>query len=277
MPPIGNFMQDQYSHLSDEQLLLDIEAELPVSEAKHVRAHVDACWTCRVRRQELESAIADFVHLTERDLEDKLPPTDGPRALLKAQLAQLSASPPGWFGFVPDLAVGLAAVTCGLLVLLFYDREGIHSNRPVTPVAIVSIPNSRLTPGVALLETGRMVCESENTKNKAVPVALQRRVFEEYGLTGADPRAYEVDYLITPALGGSDDIHNLWPHSYSAAVWNAQVKDALEDRLRDMVCAGSLDLRSAQEEIAADWIAAYKKYFHTDRPLTAHSSNVLHQ
>jgi hypothetical protein len=103
-------------------------------------------------------------------------------------------------------------------------------------------------------------------KNKAVSVALQRRVFEEYGIAGADPRAYEVDYLVTPALGGADDIHNLWPHSYSATVWNAQVKDALEDRLRDMVCDGSLDLTEAQREIAANWIAAYKKYFHTDTP-----------
>jgi hypothetical protein len=45
------------------------------------------------------------------------------------------------------------------------------------------------------------------------------------------------------------------------------VKDALEDRLHSMVCEGKLDLRTAQRDIATDWIAAYKKYFHTDRPL----------
>jgi hypothetical protein len=114
------------------------------------------------------------------------------------------------------------------------------------------------------------VCAQVNVKNKAVPVALQRAVFQEYGLQGADPRAYEVDYLVTPALGGADDIHNLWPHSYSATAWNAQVKDALEDRLREMVCDGSLDLADAQREIAANWIAAYKKYFHADKPLPEH-------
>jgi hypothetical protein len=75
-------------------------------------------------------------------------------------------------------------------------------------------------------------------------------------LTGGFPvvsgtKAYEVDYLVTPALGGSDDIHNLWPHSYSATAWNAEVKDALEDRLRGMVCDGSLDLTEAQREIAS--------------------------
>ncbi len=105
-------------------------------------------------------------------------------------------------------------------------------------------------------------------KNKAVSVALQRRVFDEYGIRPAAPGAYEVDYLITPALGGADDIHNLWPQSYTATVWNAQVKDALEDHLRDLVCDGELDLASAQREIATNWIDAYKKYFHTDRPLS---------
>jgi len=42
------------------------------------------------------------------------------------------------------------------------------------------------------------------------------------------PDAYEVDYLITPELGGATDIRNLWP--YGDTVWNAHVKDQLEDR-----------------------------------------------
>ena len=98
---------------------------------------------------------------------------------------------------------------------------------------------------------------------------MRRKVFEEYRIAGADPRAYEVDYLITPALGGADDIRNLWPQAYAAPVWNAQVKDALEYRLRDMVCDGGIELSEAQREIATNWIAAYKKYFHTEAPLIA--------
>jgi hypothetical protein len=105
-----------------------------------------------------------------------------------------------------------------------------------------------------------------NMKNKIVSAALRKKVFQEYGIEKAEPRAYEVDYLVTPALGGADDIRNLWPHSYSSTAWNARVKDALEDRLREMVCEGSLDLTQAQREMAANWIAAYKKYFHTDKP-----------
>ena len=89
-------------------------------------------------------------------------------------------------------------------------------------------------------------------------------------MPNAQPRAYEVDYLITPELGGADDIRNLWPEPYSATVWNAHVKDALEDRLHQMVCTGQIDLATAQHDIATDWISAYKRYFHTERPLPAH-------
>jgi hypothetical protein len=38
------------------------------------------------------------------------------------------------------------------------------------------------------------------------------------------------------------------------------VKDRLENRLHQMVCAGELDLTTAQQAIASDWIAAYKRY-----------------
>ena len=62
---------------------------------------------------------------------------------------------------------------------------------------------------------------------------------------------------------------HLWPHSYLKTQWNAHVKDALESRLRDLVCDGTLDLTEAQLEISSNWIAAYKKYFHTDRPLNS--------
>ena len=70
---------------------------------------------------------------------------------------------------------------------------------------------------------------------------------------------HEVDYLIPPALGRRT--HNFRPQSYAARVWNARVKAALEDRLRDMICDGKLDLATAQREIATNWLEAYKKHF----------------
>jgi hypothetical protein len=78
---------------------------------------------------------------------------------------------------------------------------------------------------------------------------------------------YELDFLITPELGGVADQRNLWPERYASGAWNARVKDDLERLLPDLVCQGALDLATAQRDIADDWIAAYKKYFKTDRPL----------
>ena len=46
-----------------------------------------------------------------------------------------------------------------------------------------------------------------------------------------------------------------------------QVKDALENRLHQMVCRGNISLTTAQQDLATDWISAYKKYFHTTQPL----------
>jgi hypothetical protein len=256
------------SHLSDQQLLLDVEGELSARDQKLVLGHLHACWRCRARRQELESAIADFVRVHQSQFEAAFPPSAGPRALLKARITQFCVSAPNRTRFMPR-GLALAAAMFILLAFGLYitrldvRRGGLSRAR----ASVVSVPDSRLTPGATLLVSRSAVCSQSNTKNKAVSAALRRKVFEEYGIEGGDPRAYEVDYLVTPALGGADDIHNLWPHSYTATVWNARVKDALEDRLRGMVCEGDLDLTVAQREIATNWIRAYKKYFHTDQPV----------
>ncbi|MEO8370800.1 MAG: hypothetical protein ABI806_16565 [Candidatus Solibacter sp.] len=263
-------MKHEDPHLSDQQLLLSLEGELPARDEKLVRAHLDACWACRARSKQLDDTIAGFVRTYRDDLDPHLPPVAGPKALLRAQLDQLSegghAAPfhlPGPSAWM--LAAGIVAV-CALGLLLFTSGRN-----PEPRGLVVSSPDSTLTPGATLLASRLAVCAQRNVKNKAVPADLQRAVFREYGIQGADPRAYEVDYLVTPALGGADDIHNLWPHSHLSTVWNAEVKDALEDRLRQMVCEGSLELAEAQHDIAANWIAAYKKYFHTDHPLPEHA------
>ena len=237
-------------HISDQNLLQFLDAELAAREQARVAAHLAECWTCRARKQEMEEAIADFVRLPK----PQLPPEEGPRALLTARLARMErARPRNW-----QLAAGICALLLAGLTIGQFWRQSTR--------VVFTVPDPRLTPGATVLLSSREVCRASDTKNKAVPVALRKKVFEAYGITHAEPRSYEVDYLITPALGGADDIHNLWPQSYSDTVWNAQVKDDLEDHLRSLVCEGKLDLATAQREIAGNWIEAYKKYFHTDRP-----------
>jgi hypothetical protein len=256
------------SHLSDEKLLLAADGELSAAETAEVSSHLARCWSCRSRKQDIESAVVAFVRLHRESLDPLLPPPAGPRALLKAQMAQLSTTPMPWWsrwsvGAARRVAVAAASLTLALAGFWFF------SPKPVTPVP-VSFPEPSLTPGAVVALNRDQICRAPQPKNRIVPAALQRRVFAEYGIPRAEPRAYEIDYLITPALGGSDDIRNLWPQSYSSAQWNARVKDELEDRLHDMVCDGRLDLVAAQHDLATDWIAAYKKYFHTDKPVEMH-------
>jgi hypothetical protein len=56
--------------------------------------------------------------------------------------------------------------------------------------------------------------------------------------------------------------------------WNVHVKDDLEEGLHQLVCGGKLNLSSAQRDIATDWIAAYKNYFNTDKPLSLRSDRI---
>ena len=60
----------------------------------------------------------------------------------------------------------------------------------------------------------------------------------------------------------SNSAKNLWPQK----VADAHRKEVLEDRLRELVISGRLDLRTAQQAIASDWIAAYQKYVEAPKP-----------
>ena len=257
----GDIMLFQDPHLSDQELVLAADGELPAARASQAAAHLAGCWACRARKQSMEAAVVDYVRLHNQSLDPLLPSPAGPRALLKARLAEMAAAPQNGWNFPWKYAVAVLSLV--LVTALFQFRHAAPAFRPVP----VSFPEPSLTPGVVLTASKEQICGNAPPKNRIVAASLQRKVFEEYGILAAEPRAYEVDYLITPALGGADDIRNLWPQSYSAAVWNARVKDALEDRLHDLVCEGNLELATAQHDISSDWIAAYKKYFHTDGPL----------
>ena len=257
-------MLHENAHLSDETLTLFADGEIGGREEARVRDHLAACWSCRLRLREFEDAITDFARMHREGERGPLPPAEGPRALLKARLREGASTVqrPGfseWLRGAGTMRGAAAALALAAVVWL-----------TVGPGERNAVPRSDLTPGAVRPVAASDVCRARLGDNAEVMPALQQQVFAEYGMPNAEARAYEVDYLITPALGGSDDIRNLWPQPYGGSKWNAYVKDALEDRLRRMVCAGQIDLPTAQHEIASNWIVAYKKYFHTNRPLARH-------
>ncbi len=132
---------------------------------------------------------------------------------------------------------------------------------PTTDPSLAAyLPNASLSPGDILEVTKADICVSGySSKVRNVPESVKNQAYQEYGITSHAPGAYEVDHLISLELGGSNSLKNLWPESYSGD-WNAHIKDKLENKLHSLVCDGSLNLATAQHEIATNWIAAYQKY-----------------
>jgi hypothetical protein len=132
------------------------------------------------------------------------------------------------------------------------------------------LPRPALTPGATLPVTRADICvRGYSRKVRDVPQDVKRSVYRAYGIVRHAPGEYEVDHLISLELGGSNSVRNLWPESYRTRPWNARVKDQLENELHRRVCDGELDLGTAQRQIAGNWIAAYRYYFHTDGPLSS--------
>ncbi len=132
------------------------------------------------------------------------------------------------------------------------------------------MPDPSLTPGATLPVAAGDICVSGYSKKvRNVPADLKQQVYAEYGIASHQPGEYEIDHLISLELGGSNSIKNLWPQSYITKPWNAHVKDKLENELHAEVCAGKIDLPTAQHEISTDWIASYKKHFNTTAPLSS--------
>lgn len=262
-------MRQENSHVSDHDLLQAADGELPARQVAKIRKHLTGCWTCRARMAELERVIASYMHVHRHRPDSSLPPADGARALLKAQMRQLAAEPAvsRFYG-----SRRLLAAACSVLILAGLGAVVLLSPRPPAGPSR-SIPDPRLTPGATLPVTRADVCSDGTTEAvRLVPASVALQVFASYGIHEPQPGAYELDYLITPALGGADNIRNFWPQPYGNTIWNAHVKDALEDHLHRLVCEGEIDLTTAQRDISRDWIAAYKKYFRTGTPLSQHAS-----
>lgn len=216
---------------------------------------------------EIENTLTGFAQ-TYRHSGATAMDASGPRALLKARLAeQTGLSHTGiqtHLRYVRGLAYACA------LTLMVLTGVAVYRHQTASRINAYArmLPDPGFTPGstreVALADLCS-VDSDEVVRN--VPDPLQKKVFQEYGIRGVPASDFEVDYLITPGLGGSDDVRNLWPEPHSNTAWNSYVKDQLEDHLHRMVCERRISLSEAQRDIASNWIAAYKKYFHTDRPL----------
>ncbi len=263
-------MERRIRHLSDGLLLLLLE-EGALSARRRARAgaHLAACRRCAARQADLAVALSEAGAACRGRPEP--PEPHAARARLQAALeAGAARSPARWR---PAHAAAAAAVVAA--ALWWPAGDGSRPGRPGAsapaerPAGLSGrlLPRSDLTPGSIRPVGIGAVCGGAPPAGPAVAPRVPRQVFEAYGVDYRRAADYELDFLITPELGGASDAGNLWPQPYRSVAWNAYVKDELERHLQRLVCRGAVDLATAQRELAGDWIAAYKRRFDTERPL----------
>jgi hypothetical protein len=132
---------------------------------------------------------------------------------------------------------------------------------------------ARGEPGPPLL-TRRLLLEAHDCRHllvdfpdrhvRDVPQSEKFDVEREYGLAAKlYGSTLEIDHIVSLGLGGSNDIANLYPEKATlpGGATGYHVKDKLENKVHDMVCAGQITLRQAQRQIAGNWQALYKRTF----------------
>ena len=132
----GHKKSDGNPHLSDEKLLFALDGELAAGESAEVKIHLQACWSCRARSEQIEEAIASIVEYRDLLATSFGPIFAGWRAQFVARLEQLSRSAGSptlrsrvvgnfraWQAFskgaLPRHATISGLVTATLLLLLF--------------------------------------------------------------------------------------------------------------------------------------------------------------
>ena len=242
-------------HVSDgDLLLLEEDGTLSRRRRSAVRRHVAGCPRCAARRVELGAALAE-VSTGCRETPAAMSALHVARARLRIAIEALppSGSFAGWPAWT---GVAIAAAVVVVVAMLSWPavdrgaapgRPGAGSPAPAGAGGQASTglerPRQDLTPGSVLPVGVDDVCVTGVTGVPSVAAQVPRQVFEAYGVDYRRAAEYELDFLITPELGGASDPRNLWPQPYRAGLWNAYVKDELERELQDLVCRGTLDPR----------------------------------
>ena len=128
----------------------------------------------------------------------------------------------------------------------------------VPAITWAQLPSRDFTPGKTGKATKEEVCSGSYASSvKPVKPGDAQDAYDSYGIRVDSGR--ELYQLVPSSLGGTNEKQNLWPLPNSREFGPAQ-KKALDEKLHSMVCAGTIELKVAQDALKKNWMDAYKKY-----------------
>jgi hypothetical protein len=98
------------------------------------------------------------------------------------------------------------------------------------------VPDPAITPGTIRTTDVGEICSTGTRQLRHWDRARDERIMVEYGLPAGPHPDFEIDHLVPLGIGGADDVPNLWPEPRRSIepTWNAERKDELEWRMRDL-------------------------------------------
>ena len=91
-------MRRANQHLTDQELLAQLDEELPMGQRASAQAHLEQCLDCQARRGRMARAAGDYSALYRSDLAEPAAVQDQARERLRGELEEIGRTPPGWFG-----------------------------------------------------------------------------------------------------------------------------------------------------------------------------------
>jgi hypothetical protein len=254
------------AHLSDELLLLAVDGELSPRDANQVRLHLEACWMCRARLEQINESIIGVVEYSNFLIREKFPPSESGRAKFLESLHRLvetGSRPTLWnrftqmLNFFSGAAPRQAWITAVALVCMVALLVGTF--RPVTVVSADEIV--------------RKSAESQRLMVNSVPqpVIYQKFRIEESKLSIAGASAQGAE----SAVVGETAVRSI----YSDPIGHRLVEGRDDTGKTDEEAVGSLKDSFAEAQL--DWrnplsLESYEAWasLHRERAVQVERDNV---
>jgi hypothetical protein len=174
-------------HVGEDVLLSLLDGELSAMQTRRAQKHLERCWTCRTRRDQLEKTIGRFVGYRQHLVGPYMPPPPRGREMFLAKLDQMiqARKQPWWTRpaqtlrrmapqtMSPILASTLVVGVAAVLLLFIWQRSlpPVSAHQLLEKAQVWDVQPSPATPSVVVYQKVEI-----RTKTKSMERAIYRDV-----------------------------------------------------------------------------------------------------